>query len=58
MGQKKLTPLATSLLHFRLSKLFKSMVRIFALFGLATVLATFPKILGDFFQIVWSPCHS
>jgi len=47
-------PLATSLLHFQLHKLFKNMVCILALFGLATVWATFQKILGDFFQIIWS----
>ncbi len=30
----------------------RNMVSILALFGLATVLATFQKILGDFFQII------
>jgi hypothetical protein len=55
MAQKLATPLATSLLHFQLNKLFKNMVCILALFGLATVLATFQKILGEFFQIIWSP---
>jgi hypothetical protein len=34
------------------------MVCILALFDLATVLATFQKILGDFFQTIWSPCPS
>jgi hypothetical protein len=43
MAQKMVTPLATSLLHFLLNKLFKNMVCILALFGLATVLATFQK---------------
>jgi hypothetical protein len=37
-------PLTTSLLHVQLNKLFKNMVGILALFGLATVLATFQKI--------------
>jgi hypothetical protein len=46
MAQKLEIPLATSLLHFQLNKLFKN---ILALFGSATVLATFQKILGDFF---------
>jgi hypothetical protein len=50
MAQRMVTPLATSLLHFQLNKLFKNMICILALFGLATVLATFCKILGDFFQ--------
>ncbi len=53
---KMATPLATSLLHSQLNKMFKNMVCILALFGLATVLATFQKILGNFFQIIWSPC--
>jgi hypothetical protein len=48
MAQKLVTPLATSLLHFQLNKMFKNMACILALFGLATVLATFQKILGDF----------
>jgi hypothetical protein len=56
MAQKLVTPLATSLLHFQLNKLFKNMACILALFGLATVLATFQKILGNFFQIIGSPC--
>jgi hypothetical protein len=47
--QKLETPLATSLLPFQLNKVFKNMVCILALFGSATVLATFQKILGDFF---------
>jgi hypothetical protein len=50
-----LTLLATSLFHFQVNKLLKNMVCILALFGLSTVLATFQKILGDFFQIIWSP---
>jgi hypothetical protein len=58
MAQKLVTTLATSLLHFQLNKLFKNMVCILALFRLATVLATFQKILGDFFQIIWSPCDT
>jgi hypothetical protein len=41
--------MAASLLHFQLNKLFKNMVCILALCGLATVLATFQKILGNFF---------
>jgi len=49
MAQNMATPLATSLLHFQLKKMFKNMVCILGLFGLATVLATFQKILGDFF---------
>jgi hypothetical protein len=42
---------------FQINNLFKNMVCILALFGLATVLATFHKILGNFFQnkIIWSP---
>jgi hypothetical protein len=55
MAPKMVTPLATSLLHFQLNKLFKNLVYILALFGLATVLASFQKILGDFFPIIWSP---
>jgi hypothetical protein len=43
MAQKLVTPLATSLLHFQLNKLFKNITCILALFGLATVLATFQK---------------
>jgi hypothetical protein len=50
MAQKMVTPLATSLLHFQLNKLFKNMVCILALFGLATVLATFQKNIGQFFS--------
>jgi hypothetical protein len=50
MAQNMVTPLATSLLHFQLKKMFKNMVCILGLFGLATVLATFQKILGDFFS--------
>jgi len=49
MAQNMATPLAASLLHFQLKKMFKNMVCILGLFGLATVLATFQKILGDFF---------
>jgi hypothetical protein len=56
MAQKLVTPLAASSLHFQLNKLFKNMVCILALFGLATVLATFQKIFGNFFLIIWSPC--
>jgi hypothetical protein len=37
-------PLATNLSHFHLNELFKNMVCILALLGLATVLATFQKI--------------
>jgi hypothetical protein len=44
------TPLATSLLHFQLIRMFKNMVCILGLFNLATVLATFQKILGNFFS--------
>jgi hypothetical protein len=55
MAQKMVAPLATSLLHFQLSKLFKNVICNLALFGLATVLAIFRKILGNFFQIIWSP---
>jgi hypothetical protein len=51
MAQNMMTPLATSLLQFQLKKMFKNMVCILGLFGLATVLATFQKILGDFFSI-------
>jgi hypothetical protein len=40
--------LATSLSHFQVNEQFKIMVCILALFGLATVLATFHKI--SFFQ--------
>jgi len=50
MAQNMMTPLATSLLQFQLKKMFKNMVCILGLFGLATVLATFQKILGDFFS--------
>jgi hypothetical protein len=46
-------PWAKNLSHFHLNKLFKNMVCIMALFGLATVLATL-KNLGEFFQIIWS----
>jgi len=49
MAQNMATPLATSLLHFELKKMLKNMVCILGLFGLATVLATFQKILGNFF---------
>ncbi len=49
MAQNMVTPLATSLLHFQLKKCLKDMVCILGLFELATVLATFQKILGDFF---------
>jgi hypothetical protein len=49
MTQNMVTPLATSLLHFQLKKMLRNMVCILGLFGLATVLATFQKILGDFF---------
>jgi hypothetical protein len=48
MAQNMMTPLATSLLQFQLKKMFKNMVCISGLFGLATVLATFKKILGFF----------
>jgi len=51
MAQNMMAPLATSLLQFQLKKMFKNMVCILGLFGLATVLATFQKILGDFFPI-------
>jgi hypothetical protein len=36
--------------------MFKNMVCILALLGLATVLATFQKIGQFLFQIIWSPC--
>jgi hypothetical protein len=49
MAQKMVTPLATSLLHFQLNKLFNNTACILALFGFATVLATYQKILGNFF---------
>jgi hypothetical protein len=49
MAQRMVTPLATSLLHFQLTKLLKNMICILALFGLANVLAIFQKILGNFF---------
>jgi hypothetical protein len=49
MAQNMVTPLATSLLHFQLKKMFKNRVCILGLFGLATLLATFQKILGNFF---------
>jgi hypothetical protein len=45
-------PLATNLLHFYLNELFKNMVCILALLGLATVLATFQKIGQVLFQIM------
>jgi hypothetical protein len=48
---------ATNLLHFHLNKLFKNMVCIVALFGLATVLATFQKIWPIFPPIFWSPWY-
>jgi hypothetical protein len=41
-------PWATNLLHFHQNKLFKNMFCILALYGLATVLATFKRI-GQFF---------
>jgi hypothetical protein len=58
MAQNMMTPLATSLLRFQLKKMFKNMVCILGLFGLATVLATFQKILGDFFPIHLVTLHS
>jgi hypothetical protein len=45
-GQKIGDTFGYSLLHFQLNKLFKNMVCILALFGLATVLPTIKKILG------------
>jgi hypothetical protein len=39
------TPLATSLLHLQLNKMFKNMFCILALFGLAAVLATFQNMV-------------
>jgi hypothetical protein len=47
-------PWATHLLHFHLNKLFRNVFCILALFGLATVLATFQKI-GQFYSK--SSCH-
>jgi hypothetical protein len=44
-------PWATNLFHFHLNKLFKKGFVIWHYF----VLATFQK-LGNFFQIIWSPC--
>jgi len=55
MAQKLETPLATSLLHFEPNKLYKNKLCILALLSFATVWATFQKVLGDFFQIIWSP---
>ncbi len=49
MAQNLETPLATSLLHFEPNKLYKNKVCILALLGLATVLATFQKVLGNCF---------
>jgi hypothetical protein len=49
MAQNMATRLATSLLNFQLKKMFKNMVCILGLFGLATVLATLKKTLGNFF---------
>ncbi len=46
---KMATNWATNLLNFHLNKLFKNMVCIVALFGLATVLATFPKKIWPIF---------
>jgi hypothetical protein len=49
MAQNMVTLLVTSLLHFQLKKMFKNMVCILVLLGLATVLATFQKNIGRFF---------
>jgi hypothetical protein len=50
-------PWATNLLHFHLDELFKNMVCILALLGLATVLATFQKIGQILFQIICGLYH-
>ncbi len=57
IAKKMEIPSATNLIHFHLNKLFKSMVCIFELYCLPTVLATFQEIGQIFFQSSGHPSH-